>query len=247
MELNIDIAAKPETVFRFLSDPELFKQWMGPGAILSATAVAVHYPNGGAARGTLKESVPNQRIVFGWGYEDGAHGLQPDATTVTIELTPTATGTRVTLRHDGIDEVQAAEHKKGWLHYLGQLKAGASNIGHAEALANAVNGYIQAWNETDFAKRETILAECWDEAGIFRDAMGSADGRVQLNYYIGGAQQFAPGFKLELDGAPEQCHGYYRFSWAIRMPDGNVMARGTNFGQLNANGQIASAIGFWNK
>lgn len=247
MELTIDIAAKPETVFRFLSDPELFKQWMGPGALLSETEVAVHYPDGGAARGRLRESVPNERIVFGWGYDMGTHGLPPDSTTVTISLAPTATGTRVTLRHDGTDQAQAAEHKKGWLHYLGQLSAGASNIGFAEALGGAVDGYIEAWNETDFAKREAILARCWDEAGIFRDSMGSADGRVQLNYYIGGAQQFVPGFKLELDGAPEQHHGYYRFSWAIRMPDGNVMGRGTNFGQISGAGLLMSAIGFWNK
>src|SRR5262245_58861668 len=140
LELSIDIAAKPETVFRFLSEPELFKQWMGPGANLSATEVTVHYPKGGAARGTVRESVPNQRVVFGWGYDGGTHGLPPDSTTITISLEATPHGTRVTLRHAGLDAAQQKEHRIGWTHYLGQLLAGAQNLGYAEALPAAVAG-----------------------------------------------------------------------------------------------------------
>ena len=34
LELSIHISASPETVWRFLSEPDLFKQWMGPGAEL---------------------------------------------------------------------------------------------------------------------------------------------------------------------------------------------------------------------
>ena len=77
--------------------------------------------------------------------------------------------------------------------------------------------------------------------------MGVADGRIGLLHYITNAQKFVPGFQLELAGAPEQCHGYYRFQWLIRMPDGNVMGRGTNFGRLSSGGRFASAIGFWDK
>ena len=61
-----------------MSDPELFKQWMGTGPVLDATHVTVHYPTGQTARGTLRESTPNERIVFGWGYD------APDTSTVTI-------------------------------------------------------------------------------------------------------------------------------------------------------------------
>jgi len=55
------------------------------------------------------------------------------------------------------------------------------------------------------------------------------------------------GFLFGLAGTPEQSRGYYRFPWLIRMPDGNVMGRGTNFGQLSAAGRFASAVGFWDK
>lgn len=247
LELSIHINAKPETVFRFLSDPELFKQWMGPGAMLGTESVAVHYPTGETARGTLHESTPNERIVFGWGYADGAYGLLPDATTVTIQLIPTPSGTTVTLTHSGLTAAQQSEHAQGWTHYLGQLSGAAANLGFAAALPAAVENYINAWNETDVAARTVQLEACWEHDASFRDSMGVANGRIQLLHYISNAQKFVPGFALELAGKPEQCYGYYRFSWLIRVPDGNVMGRGTNFGQLSGGGRLASAVGFWDK
>lgn len=245
--LTIDIAAQPDTVFQFLSDPELFKQWMGPGALLSSDQLTVHYPTGETARGTVRELVPNQRIVFGWGYDQHTHGLAPDSTTVTIELEPIPLGTRVTLRHSGLDEAQQSEHKKGWTYYLAQLGSAAANRKFAQALPKAAEAYIAAWNETDLAKREDLLRTCWEEDGVFRDSMGVAEGRTQLLHYISGAQQFVPGFRLELRGAPEQCHGYYRMPWLIRLPDGSQMAAGTNFGQIAPSGRFRFAVGFWDK
>ena len=68
-----------------------------------------------------------------------------------------------------------------------------------------------------------------------------------LPHYITNAQKFVPGFAIELAGTPEQCHGYYRFPWLIRLPDGSEMGRGTNFGQLAGTGRFLSAIDFWDK
>lgn len=77
--------------------------------------------------------------------------------------------------------------------------------------------------------------------------MGAVDGRAALFSYIGNARRHVPGFHRELAAPPEHCHGHYRFAWLIRMPDGNIMGRGTNFGQLGPPSRFASAIGFWDK
>ena len=214
---------------------------MGPGAVLDATHVTVHYPTSQSARGTLRESTPNERIVFGWGYD------APDTSTVTIQLTPTAAGTTVTLTHAGLTGTQRSEHAQGWTRYLSQLAGAAANLGFATALPAAVDNYIRAWNETDIAASAGQLDACWEDDAAFRDSMDVADGRTALLHYITNAQKFVPGFRLELAGTPEQCHGYYRFPWLIRMPDGNVMGRGTNFGQLSSGGRFETAIGFWDK
>jgi len=244
LTLTIDIAAQPATVFQFLSDPEKFKQWMGPGANVGDGCITVQYPAGETARGTLRESVPGKRIAFGWGYDQGTHGLAPDSTTVVIELEPISIGTRVTLTHYGLDAAQQAEHAKGWKHYLAQLAGAAAGAVFAEALPKSVEAYVAAWNETDLAKRAELLELCWEETGVFRDSMGVAEGRIQLLHYIAGAQQFVPGFRLEASGTPEHCHGHYRFQWLIRLPDGSVMARGTNYGHMAPTGRFQLAIGF---
>ena len=165
---------------------------MGPGGVLDATHVTVHYPTGQTARGTLRESTPNERIVLGWGYD------ALDTSTVTIQLTPTAKGTTVTLTHSGLNETQRSEHAQGWTHYLSQLAAGAANLGFATALPAAVENYIKAWNEMDIAVRAGQLDACWEGDAAFRDSMSVADGRIALLHYISNAQKFVPGFQLEL-------------------------------------------------
>jgi hypothetical protein len=114
-------------------------------------------------------------------------------------------------------------------------------------LSVAVGHYLNAWNETDAAARAALLEACWEEDATFQDALGAATGRTALSDYIGNAQKFVPGVRLELAGKPEQCGSYYRYAWLIRTPDGNVMGRGANFGQVAGTGRFASAVGFWDK
>ena len=245
LELSIHIAAKPATVYRFLSDPKLFTQWMGTGAVLDADSLRVEYPNGHAAVGTIREAVADRRIVFGWGYENNAHGLAPDSTTVTIELTATpGGGTDVRLTHAGLDAGQQQEHSQGWMYYLSQLASAAAAIGAKEGLPDKVAAYCAAWNETDAAKRRELLASCWEPTAAFRDAMGSADGLDALDQYIANAHKLLPGFRLEAAGPADLVHGYVRFPWVIRLPDGSATMRGSNFGQLSPEGKFQFLTGF---
>lgn len=159
-----------------------------------------------------------------------------------IDIAPTPTGALITLT-----PANAAGDPHAWRHYLAQLASSAASLHFAESLPAAVNAYIRAWNETDPAARAALLESCWEPHAVFKDGMGVADGRDALHAYIAAAQQFVPGFHLELAAPPEQCHGVYRFSWLIRKPDGSPMARGSNFGQLSLAGRFLSATGFWDK
>ena len=220
LEMSIDIAAKPSTVYRFLSEPKLFQQW---------------FPGGEAARGAIREAVPDQRIAFSLGSDS----------VVTIELVGTAdNGTNVKLSHEGLDAQQQAEHSKGWTYHLSQLARHAGSLDAAEGLPLMIDAYCFAWNETSAPARREMLARCWEPDAAFRDGMGTADGLDALDRYIGKAQQFLPGFRLEAAGKPDLVHGYVRFPWVIRTPDGSVMMRGTNFGQLSAGGKFRFITGF---
>jgi uncharacterized protein YndB with AHSA1/START domain len=82
-------------------------------------------PDGRTARGQFIDVVPNERVVFSWGWTD-MPGLPPGSTTVEIDLVPLETGTLIRLRHSGLAPEEAIMHEVGWRHYLTRLSDAAS-------------------------------------------------------------------------------------------------------------------------
>lgn len=131
VDRTIRIGASPAVVFRYLTDPELFVTWMGlaveldprPGGDLTIEVVPAT-----VARGRYREVVPDQRLVFTWGW-DGNAAVPPGSTTVTIELTADGDATVVRLRHDGLGGPEDRDrHRDGWQHYLGRLAVAATGV-----------------------------------------------------------------------------------------------------------------------
>ena len=126
VEVERRIAARPETVFSFLVDPERFRRWQGidaeldprPGGVFRfRTTVHPHY----TATGKYVEVDPPKRIVFTWGWEpnehltEGQHDLPPGASTVEMTLAPDGDGTLLRLRHSGLPREAACRfHAMGW-------------------------------------------------------------------------------------------------------------------------------------
>jgi uncharacterized protein YndB with AHSA1/START domain len=125
VELETWIAASPEAVFPFLTDPGRLMRWIGIAAVVEPTPGGVFRVdmNGrDVALGRYREVVPNRRVVFTWGWEGGAHGLPPGTTTVTIDLEAESGGTRLRLRHAGLRGDNRDRHARGWQHYTARLK-----------------------------------------------------------------------------------------------------------------------------
>jgi len=119
------IAAQPETVFAFFTEPELYTRWMGARARLDPRpggTYAVDINQVALARGTFLEVIPHSRVVFTFGWEGDDQPLGPGASTVEVTLTPIAAGTHVRLVHRGlrVSEVRD-QHREGWQLYLGRL------------------------------------------------------------------------------------------------------------------------------
>jgi uncharacterized protein YndB with AHSA1/START domain len=245
VEVRMRIAAKPATVFRFLSDPDRFGQWMGNAALGAGVGgpIVVNYPDGSSAIGEIEEIVPGERLVFSWGYDRPERGIAPKSTRVAIQLTPIPTGTLVTLRHSGIPRDERRGHAMGWRHYLSALSNVAASVaGLAEP---AVDAYQRAWAERDAAKRDELLSRCWSQDAVFRDSMGYAEGRRELADYIDAAQRFAPDVKLERVGPLLQSHSYINYRWRMVAPNGAVVMTGNNVGELSPDGVFLNMTGFW--
>jgi uncharacterized protein YndB with AHSA1/START domain len=76
--------------------------------------------------GEYVEIVPNQRVVFTFGWDQEGNPITPGSTTVEISLHPEGAKTLVRLAHRGLPDDAVSDHTNGWDHYLSRLAAAAT-------------------------------------------------------------------------------------------------------------------------
>ncbi len=122
VERDMHIAARPELVFAFFTEPEKLVRWLGIRATLDAQPGGIchiHINERDVVGGQYLEVVPYSRVVLTWGWEGSP--LPLGSTTVEITLQPEAGGTRLSLRHLGIPVEQREVQAAGWDHTLARL------------------------------------------------------------------------------------------------------------------------------
>ena len=95
---EIVIDASPATIYEFLTIPEKHVEWNGtsaeldpwPGGIYRVLAGGVHQ-----AAGEYVEVVPDEKVVFTFGWDQPDHPIPPGSTQVEIRLIPEGDKTRV--------------------------------------------------------------------------------------------------------------------------------------------------------
>lgn len=126
---EIVINASPTTIFEFLTIPEKHVEWMGtkaeldprPGGVYRVLAGGVHQ-----SAGEFVEVVPNEKVVFTFGWDEPDHPIPPGSTQVEILLIPEGDKTRVRFVHSGLPADAVSDHTKGWDNYLERLAAVSS-------------------------------------------------------------------------------------------------------------------------
>ncbi len=125
VEREIRIAARPETVFPFFTDPQKMMQWKGVDNTLDARAGGMFRVNTNGrdvVRGRYVEITPFSRIVFTWGLEGENSPVAPGSSTVEVLLIADGDETVVRLRHMGLQAPEIRRvHALGWDHYLPRL------------------------------------------------------------------------------------------------------------------------------
>jgi uncharacterized protein YndB with AHSA1/START domain len=123
---EVVIVASPATIFPFLVDPEQHLRWMGTEAELDARAGGAYRVLVGGKHpgvGEFVEVVPNQRVVFTFGWDEPDHPIPARSTQIEITLIPDGDKTCVRLVHRGLPEDAISDHTGGWDHYLERLAA----------------------------------------------------------------------------------------------------------------------------
>ena len=126
IEREIRVAARPETVFAFWTDPGRMARWMGRDIRLDPRpggALRIDYNGADIMSGAFVELDPPTRIVLTWGWEAAGDATPPGASTVEVDFVPDGDGTIVRLRHSGLVEEAVSGHAEGWDYFLPSLVA----------------------------------------------------------------------------------------------------------------------------
>jgi uncharacterized protein YndB with AHSA1/START domain len=121
---EIRIHATPPTVFEFLIDPAKLVRWMGTDAVLHPRPGGAYHVNVNGhetVSGRFVEVVPFTRVVFTWGWDEGALSTPPGSSIVEIMLEPDGEGTCLRLTHRDLAPDMRPFHLAGWHHYLSRL------------------------------------------------------------------------------------------------------------------------------
>jgi uncharacterized protein YndB with AHSA1/START domain len=121
---SVRIAAPPEVVFPYFTDPQLMVTWIGKRADLDAQPAgtfAIDF-EGTAARGSYVAVEPPHRVVFTWGIPQDAT-LPPGSSTVEVLFTADGGDTIVNLTHRDLPPDREPSHREGWEGCLAVLIA----------------------------------------------------------------------------------------------------------------------------
>jgi uncharacterized protein YndB with AHSA1/START domain len=156
IEHELRVAARPETVFAFFTDPAKMVQWMGaeatldprPGGIcriafqptrsqvdtvvpeLLGERLPASEPivaeSAAVMSGRYIEVEPYRRIALTWGWEQEVLAAPPQSTAVEVSFTPDGEETIVRFTHSQVPPATLAYHRAGWEHYLARFAIAAS-------------------------------------------------------------------------------------------------------------------------
>ncbi|HEU4411857.1 MAG TPA: nuclear transport factor 2 family protein [Polyangiaceae bacterium] len=110
-----------------------------------------------------------------------------------------------------------------------------------------VTNYLNAWNETDAARRRAALEALCTADCHYADPLAVVNGRDELDALIAAVQRQFPGLTFSLAGAVDRHHAQARFTWHAA-PPGAAEPAAVGFDVVLLDGdRIRSVYGFLDK
>ena len=117
------LVGTPDTVWAVLTDTKRLPAWYGDGVLEGKVGGAVRL-TGGHIRGTVTQWQPPRKLAYSWNVFGTGEETSPyPESYLTLELSPQANGTLLTLVHLPVLERFAKVNAMGWHTYLDMVDA----------------------------------------------------------------------------------------------------------------------------
>lgn len=108
-----------------------------------------------------------------------------------------------------------------------------------------VDAYCSAWNETDPARRESILSAVWAIEATYTDPTVHLIGVAELVKHIGLVLERYPGSRIVRTTVVDAHHSIARFGWKKILADGSALPDGIDFVEFLGSSAILRVVGFF--
>lgn len=109
-----------------------------------------------------------------------------------------------------------------------------------------IQDYLSAWNSSDREKRVALMTKVLAENCLYVDShLPEPIVTRELHcQFIDRFQDKFPDLSLNLTSSPNSHHGYFRFSWQMLKPNGDLFTQGSFFGEVDEQHKITMLVGF---
>lgn len=117
LNLSVTLGAKPNEVFKALTDSKAITQWCGQNGKVESKPGGKFEMFDGWVKGKVIKFRPGKSLAYSWTPEDWPSDAK--ASVVEYTLNATKTGTKITLKHSGFpNQKEMKNHKSGWTDYV---------------------------------------------------------------------------------------------------------------------------------
>ena len=111
-------------------------------------------------------------------------------------------------------------------------------------ITTTVDTHLEAYAETDPARRADLIAQVWQPDGELIDPPLEGKGHDGIAEMASAVLEHFPGHTFRRTSAIDEHHGFVRYGWELVGPDGTVAIAGVDVAQLD-DGRLRRVTGFF--
>jgi hypothetical protein len=112
-------------------------------------------------------------------------------------------------------------------------------------LITTIDTYLEAYGETDAARRLSLIEQVWAADGHLFDPPIDGVGHDGIDAMFAAVQGQFAGHTFRRSSGIDAHHGIARYSWDLVAPDGSVTLAGMDVAVLDAAGKLHRIAGFF--